>query len=147
MIEIVVYGMPAPQGSKRFLGLKSGKGILVESSKAVKPWRQAVAYAAREKLTSLGLESGLHGPVIAEMIFTLHKPWSAPKRKRIWPDRRPDLSKLIRATEDALTDAGAWDDDARVVRLVAEKIYSGECAGSLNTPGARIRIWPVEECA
>ena len=49
MIEFVVHGMPAPQGSKKFVGLsKSGRGLLVESSKKVKPWRQDVVAAAIE---------------------------------------------------------------------------------------------------
>jgi hypothetical protein len=41
-LTFVVYGLPAPQGSKRSLG----NGILVESSKAVRPWRQDVKHAA-----------------------------------------------------------------------------------------------------
>ncbi|WP_312681328.1 hypothetical protein [Stenotrophomonas chelatiphaga] len=46
-IRIVVYGSPAPQGSKSFKGLaKSGRAILVESSKKVCPWRQDVKLAA-----------------------------------------------------------------------------------------------------
>ncbi len=43
---------------------------------------------------------------------------SAPKR-RTRPDRRPDLGKLVRSTLDELTTAGAIDDDARVVEIIA----------------------------
>ena len=37
-----VYGTPAPQGSKRHVG----RGVMVESSKKVAPWRQDVVAAA-----------------------------------------------------------------------------------------------------
>ena len=136
-MKLTVIGMPAPQGSKRFMGTRGGKGILVESSKKVKPWREAVVYAAREN------KERVSGPVNVEMIFTLPKPTSAPKRRRTWPDRKPDLSKLIRSTEDALTDAGAWEDDARVVDLRAGKRYPSEGKGALDVPGAVIWITEV----
>lgn len=74
MITITVIGTPAPQGSKKFVGVKNGRGILVESSKAVKPWRQAVVWAARES----GVK--IPGPVIGQIIFTVRKPKSAPHR-------------------------------------------------------------------
>lgn len=146
MIEITVYGNPAPQGSKRFVGMKAGKGIMIESSKAVKPWREAVKYAALEALEPRELSIGAHcngampGAIHCEMTFTVAKPKSAPKTRRTWPDRKPDLSKLIRSTEDALSDAGVWEDDARVVYCAARKVFPGEHPDSLPTPGAKIRI-------
>lgn len=147
-MTITVYGSPAPQGSKRFVGhAKNGRGILIESSKSVKPWREAVKCAAIEQTRPPNYDgiighgfTPLSGPIIAHMIFTLPKPKSAPKSRRTWPDRKPDLSKLVRSTEDALTDAGVWEDDARIVRCVASKVYPGEGTDALNTPGAVIRI-------
>ncbi len=148
-MTITVYGQPAPQGSKRFLGVRGGKGIMVESSKAVKPWREAVKFAALEERRdlSLGMDElfTIEGPLNIHMVFTVPKPRSAPKRRRTWPDRKPDLSKLVRSTEDALTDAGVWEDDARIVRCVASKVYPGEGTDSLNTPGAVIHIRQVTE--
>lgn len=148
MLEIIVYGIPAPQGSKRFVGhAKNGRGIMVESSAAVKPWREATKTAAVEADIKL-LESGktlTGGPVEVEMIFTLPKPKSAPKTRRTWPDRKPDLSKIIRSTEDAITDAGVWDDDARVISLRARKCYPNEGTDALDRPGAVIRIRAASE--
>jgi len=143
---ITVYGSPAPQGSKRFLGLKGGKGIMVESSKAVKPWREAVKAAALEALEVGALAVDRHcngaipGALQMEITFTLAKPKSAPKSRRTWPDKKPDLSKLVRSTEDALTDAGAWEDDARVISCLARKVFPGEHAKALHIPGAVIEI-------
>jgi crossover junction endodeoxyribonuclease RusA len=140
-LQIVAYGLPAPQGSKRFVGLsKAGRGLMVESSAKVKPWREAVKHAALAMLQARGSPPPMDGPLQVTMAFTLPKPKSAPKRRRTWPDRTPDLSKLIRATEDALTDAGVWADDARVVQLVATKNYPTEGVRALHCPGVWVRV-------
>ncbi len=140
MITIVVYGTPAPQGSKRFVGhAKNGRGLMIESSKKVKPWREAVKWAAIGRPVSM--RGMLLGAVHVDMTFTVAKPMSAPKRKASYPDRKPDLSKLIRSTEDALTDAGVWEDDARVISCMARKVYPNEGIDSMESPGAIIRIW------
>lgn len=139
MIEIIVYGIPAPQGSKKFVGMaKSGRGILVESSKKVRPWRQDVKAAA---LQMRGGAMPIDAPVSVRMVFTMPKPASAPKTRRTYPMRMPDLSKLARSTEDALTDAGIWADDARVVEYERlAKVYPGEDPEALESPGVRIVI-------
>lgn len=146
-MTIVVFGSPAPQGSKRFVGLAktTGRGIMVESSKKVKPWRQDV------KAEALRVRDGaapIDAPVRLRMVFTMPKPKSAPKRRRTWPDRKPDLSKLARSTEDALVEAGVIADDARIVgyeRL--EKVFPNEDAEALDSPGVRIVIMTIEEGA
>lgn len=52
--------------------------------------------------------------------FYLPRPASAPKHRAL-PDRRSDLDRLIRSTLDALTTAGAVQDDARVVDVSVRK--------------------------
>lgn len=139
-IEIRVFGMPGPQGSKKFVGKsKAGRGIMVESSKAVKPWRETVITAF--VLARAGGAVKITGPVAVEMTFTLPKPTSAPTTRVTYPCKKPDLSKLVRSTEDALTIAGAWEDDARVVELRAAKRYPNEGLSALPSSGAVIRIW------
>jgi Holliday junction resolvase RusA-like endonuclease len=133
VLEIKVIGIPGPQGSKRHVG----GGRLVESSKKVKPWREAVVWAA--------IEAGgkIAGPVGVEIVFTLPKPKSAPKTRRTWPDRKPDIDKLVRSTFDALKTAGTYEDDARVVYLTTMKVFPSEGTGALDVPGCRIRVWEV----
>lgn len=133
--SITVIGTPGPQGSKSFKGMsKSGRAILAESSAKVKPWREAVVWSARE--------SGIRvaGPVVVEMIFTLRKPVGAPKKRKTWPSTKPDVDKLCRSTFDALVTAGVIEDDARVIRLVATKVFPSEGQDALDVPGAVIRI-------
>lgn len=115
-----VFGQPAPQGSKSAKGRAgSGRIILAESSKYVGPWRETITASA------VGAGPCLDGPVAVAMIFTVRRPASARKVDRI-PPRIPDLSKLARAAEDAITAAGLWADDARVaVYRPLAKAYPG----------------------
>lgn len=144
LLRLVVYGTPGPQGSKSFKGMsKAGHAIMVESSSKVKTWRDDVKAVALEIRRTDSAEP-LTGPLSVRMTFTLRKPLSAPKRTRTWPAKYPDLSKLVRATEDALTAAGIWRDDAQVVELVTAKRYPGEGVGALDAPGAVIEIVAIE---
>ena len=138
-LRIEVRGIPGPQGSKKFVGFSGkGKALLIESSKLVKPWRTIVTYESA--IEARGKEQvSFAGPVDVEMHFTMPKPKSCPKSRR-FPDRKPDLSKLIRSTEDALTESGIWEDDARVVRMAATKCWPNEGAYALSSPGVLIII-------
>jgi Holliday junction resolvase RusA-like endonuclease len=144
MVEITVYGIPGPQGSKSFRGMsKKGHAILTESSKQVKPWREAVVWAARDVMNG---KPPLSGPILARMVFTVKKPKSAPKRRRTWPSTKPDLSKYARSTEDALTNAGVYEDDGRIIEYSRlAKVFPGEDPESLDVPGVRITILVVTE--
>ncbi|MFI6485222.1 RusA family crossover junction endodeoxyribonuclease [Nonomuraea sp. NPDC050663] len=162
-ITITVYGKPAPQGSKRHVG----NGRMIEQVKGVKPWRASVVRDATAQLRALSVQRyggvgqvsmlRLDGQLEASMAFTMRaKPTSKPSwwppsepwSRHLWwyPASRPDLSKLVRSTEDALTDAGVWADDGRVVRYrdVVE-MYVGDPREphALDQPGAVIRIWKV----
>lgn len=149
MIRLIVIGKPAPQGSKRHLG----NGIMVEQSKNVKPWREAVR---SEAVRVMDGQPPIMTGVRVDMVFTAARPKhhyrtganahllrdNAPPR----PAVAPDLSKLARSTEDALTDAGVWRDDCLVVeygRLA--KVWAGEDPDALLSPGVVIRIYPLAE--
>jgi crossover junction endodeoxyribonuclease RusA len=143
VITIEVRGLPAPQGSKRHVG----RGIMVESSKAVGPWREAVRAETQRANPLPAGAAWFTGSVAVEITFSLPRPKghfgsgrnaglvksSAPR----FPAGRPDLDKLTRAVLDGLTAGGAWADDAQVVHLNAWKQY--------GPPGCRIRIDQVEQ--
>ncbi|MCT2591099.1 RusA family crossover junction endodeoxyribonuclease [Streptomyces sp. N2-109] len=151
-LTVIVHGTPGPQGSKRHVG----RGVMVESSKKVKPWRQDVKASALQAMDSGdGKWQPLDGPLAVAVTFTVrHRPTSKPSwwpagvrwsKTLMWrPASMPDLSKLLRSTEDALTDAGAWLDDARVVeyRRLAKHYVGDDAADVLRSgPGAVIHIW------
>lgn len=133
-IKFDVYGVPGPMGSKRYVGRsKAGRGIMIESSAKVKPWREAVKWAAREAMVAAGIGT-MDAPLRVRMVFTVRKPKSAPKRRRTWPDRMPDLSKLARST-----------DDARVVEYARlAKVFPGEDPDALDRPGVWIHVEPMQ---
>jgi len=125
--RVFVPGVPAPQGSKRHVG----RGIMVESSKAVGPWRERVALAVAETLD--GLEPSRAAIVLnARFIFTRPKSHlrksgePRPSAPRV-PATRPDLDKLVRSVLDALSGV-AFVDDGQVVAINAGKEY-GNAAG------------------
>jgi len=143
-LEVVAYGTPGPQGSKKAYARKGSRKItLVESSKKVKPWRRAVADAAR--LVAGDTFAPLSGPLVGSIVFSLARPKGVSLARRPLPWTRPDLSKLLRSTEDALdTDAGVIEDDARIVEyLRLAKVYAGDPSDpdALMQPGAVIRLW------
>ena len=148
-VVITVYGTPAPQGSKRAFVGKSGKAHVIESSHdRVKSWRQAVIDEVRPECRAFRFD-GLALEV--DMVFRLKRPKSHYRTGRNahllrddaprYPSGKPDLSKLARSTEDALTDAGLWADDAQVVRYALLAKYWAD-DGVL--PGAIIRVREVE---
>ena len=128
-ITLHVTGIAAPQGSKRHVG----NGIMVESSKSVKDWRNAIAAACREWLAEHPAEP-LNDPVHVLVDFAFPKVASDPHRH--WHSVKPDIDKLLRAVLDALVKGAVLRDDSRVAILQARKAYcvDGEPAG------ARIRI-------
>jgi len=137
VIEFWVAGVPAQQGSKIPGRRKDGRLFVRDAAdKTLKPWRAAVVEAAK---TALGGRM-LTGPVGLSIEFVFPAPASEPLR--IWKHTAPDLSKLIRAVEDALTDAKVWEDDARVVEY--GPMYK-VCCLPQSEPGALVRVWEVRQ--
>lgn len=153
-MNIIVYGLPVSQGSKRHVG----HGIMVESSKRLKPWREDIRQAVLERVVRQG-EFGF-GPLDVHLTFTLPRPKSHYRTGRnahllrdsapVAPAVRPDIDKLARAVLDAIGSAGYWADDSQVVRLTAEKTYPAgrftSHSRALDRPGVVIDIaehWAV----
>ena len=135
-------GIPAPQGSKRHVG----NGRMIESSKAVGPWRGRVA---TETQRVMARHDTLTGPVDVWIMFILGRPNGHYRTGRnahllrdaapVRPARPPDLDKLVRAVLDGLTEGGAWKDDGQVVSLRTGKYY----AVADQVPGCKIEITEV----
>lgn len=139
VLTFALLGSPVPQGSKSFKGTtRSGRAILVESAKGLKPWRALVQKAIAAAMVAAPRPPHgwpLLGPVAIDLVFTVPKPKAAPKRRITWPIVAPDVDKLVRAALDAATYAGLFGDDAQVVDVHAFKVYPGETPGALRAPG------------
>jgi len=137
LITFTVAGMaPAPQGSKRWVG-----NAMIESSKNVKPWRYLVQQAA----VAVNHPT-ITGPVSLSCVFLFPRPKSHFTSKGAlrptapaFHSVKPDGSKCLRSTEDALVDAGLLQDDARI----AISSYTKRYATPNEHPGALITIIPL----
>jgi len=138
-ISFFVAGIPAPGGSKKAFVGPTGKIVVLDDAKYNKPWRERVALAAREAYRG----APLGGPLAVRMEFFVLRPKShfntkgevrrsAPK----YPATRPDVLKLARSTEDALTGI-LWRDDAQTVDLCIDKCYC-------DSTGVLVKVMELE---
>jgi Holliday junction resolvase RusA-like endonuclease len=127
-ISFFVPGRSAPGGSKSGF-YRNGRVIMAPASKFTKPWMRTVCAAAKQVYHGRPIEKA----VKLYLTFYLTRPknhWtktcelSKTGRQRPHPTVQPDLTKLIRSTEDALTGI-LWKDDCQVVRQVTGKDYCG----------------------
>lgn len=133
MAKIVEFFVPgkriATAGSKTAFRTVGGQMVYRHASKFTKPWMDTV------KMFALGAFTGdiQKGPLGLIIWFQMLRPKghygtgrnagilkeSAPK----YPTTKPDLSKCVRAIEDALTGI-VWKDDSQVVYLQTGKMYA-----------------------
>lgn len=139
MIAFTVPGLAAPGGSKRAYVIRGRAVVTPANPTRERQWRAVVQVAARTAYSG----APLTGPLRMELRFVMPRPAShlgarglrrsAPRV----PATRPDLSKLVRALEDALTGI-VWRDDAQVVEQWACKTYG-------DSPQVDVQVWRVED--
>lgn len=131
-IDITIVGIPAPQGSKT----RMPNGAMVEGSS--KTGRQKlVDWRARvrdEAAKIAGVRGTVDDPVALTIEFRFPPTKSDPHR--VLHQTKPDLSKILRATEDALVAGGLLRDDALVQHVTMAKFY----AGPGQAPGCDVSI-------
>ncbi len=129
-VRFDVSSLPIPQGSTRAF-VVNGKPIITSTSKGLNSWRRLIADRAQDRVSA-----PIEGAVAVTLGFRLPRPKSAPKKKWIYPSKRPDLDKLVRAVLDAITNV-IIADDSQVVSLTATKDY--------GPPGVMIQVDEIEE--
>jgi crossover junction endodeoxyribonuclease RusA len=134
-VHFFVAGIPQPKGSaKAFIPKGWNRPIVTHDNPKTRPWEKTISLVAQQNMPA---DAPWPGPIYLQLSFTLPKPKSAPKRKEIYPIKRPDLDKLARAVKDALKSV-MYLDDAQVTQLSAEKIYG-------ERPGVEVFIVRLEE--
>ncbi len=146
MIHIEVLGIPRPGGSKTpGQNKKTGKLFVRPSNPNTAVWRSEVTQAASLQYAG----PLLSGPVKMTYEFLFPRPKkhfgtgkNAQKLKDAaprWHVTKPDLTKIIRSTEDALTGI-VWKDDCLVCKRLESKRYCYEG----ERPGVRLTIEEIQ---
>lgn len=123
IVAFTVFGKAEPKGSTRaFVPKGWTRPIITTDNPKSKGWQQLVA----EQAQGVAQDGLFVGPVLLSAIFCLPRPQSMPKRV-LHHTKKPDLSKLVRALEDALTGI-LYHDDSQIVRLRVSKVYTAVAA-------------------
>ena len=141
-VSFRVYGVAQPAGSKKAI-VRGGRALVIDDNAKATPWKKRVAEHAALAIRG---RDPLEGALVFRAEFHLPRPKghlgarglvkpSAPAR----PIVRPDVLKLARAVEDALTGV-VYADDAQIVTEVIEKHYA------LSAPYVDVAV-EVEELA
>ena len=129
-LNFFVPGTPAPGGSKTgFYNKKLKRVMMTPASKKTKPWMATVSGVVASQYDGPLLQGALR----LDMQFRMLRPKGhygsgrnagviKPQFVNAFPTVKPDLTKLIRSTEDALKGI-LWRDDCQVVSQVTSKIY------------------------
>jgi crossover junction endodeoxyribonuclease RusA len=128
-VAFQVDGLPAAQGSKTVGRSKAGQLFVREASRALAPWRLAIALAARQAMNGT---DPFTGPLLLVATFRFPRPKThyrtgrnAGQLKLTAPElcaTRPDLDKLLRALGDAVSGI-VCHDDAQICEVDVVKVY------------------------
>jgi crossover junction endodeoxyribonuclease RusA len=143
VVVVEVRGLPKPAGSKRVFLVGKGAArrpvVTDASGRPGRDWRVTVQYAIERVHRGAPLE----GPLEVCFYFIMPRPRGHLRADgktlrpsaRAYPTTVPDVTKLVRAVEDAATGL-LWRDDAQVVTQTATKRYG-------DRPGVLIHCRPL----
>ncbi len=127
-IYFVVYGKPEPAGSKRGFAFKrktGGTGVAIsDANPKSRNWKNEVSHRAAECYQGELLD----GPLFVSFVFHVPRIKGHFGKKGLkptapqYPAGRPDVLKLARGVEDALTGV-VWRDDSQIVQETLAKRY------------------------
>ena len=127
----VIGATPVQKGNMRaFMPKGWTRPVITDSGgKELRAWESEIRTVVANHLDARGIPCAQEQALSVEIVFYLGrakgdfgKAGLVPKA-RTAPSTKPDIDKLTRSVLDACTGV-AWDDDARIVRLVVEKRYA-----------------------
>lgn len=138
-IRFFTAGVPATEGSHRYIGYRGGRPVVTHDNPRLASWRTLVARDAREAAREAGWKPSYDGPVTVEARFYLPRP-----RRPKFPDHaatKPDLDKLARAVGDALAGVGGpLAEDSRIVAWTLTKSWAVDS----QPPGCEVTVTPID---
>ena len=139
-IQFYVAGVPKPSGSKRGFFIKSiNRVVITDANKNSKDWKQDVKEEAIKHAPGVKL---LECPLRVSLEFFMTRPKSHYRSGKnahllkddapAFPKSKPDVLKLARGVEDAITGI-IWLDDSQIVTELLTKRYA-------DKPGVQVNI-------
>jgi Holliday junction resolvase RusA-like endonuclease len=118
LLHVRVYGKPIGQGNLTHFG--KGRPTIHQNQAVLLPWRAEIIRAVQAAMPGWGISAPLDGPLALSAVFWMPRGKTV---RRGEPTVPPDTDHLLRALGDALTQAGAIADDARITcfRYVAKR--------------------------
>lgn len=138
-IRFFTAGIPAPEGSHKYVGHRAGRPIVAHDNPRLASWRTLVARNAQTAAHAARWSAPHDGPIAVEAHFYLPRP----KRPRFTDHAatKPDLDKLARAVGDALAATnGPLTEDSRIVTWVLTKHW----ASDHQPPGVHITVTALD---
>ena len=129
VLDVRIFGEPVAQGRARarvFEHAGRARVSMYDPANA-RDWKRTVL----GQVLPVKPPAPVDGALAMRVTFFLRRPQSLPKREQ-HPVKRPDLSNLLKAVEDALQGV-VYRDDSQIIRLDVEKRYD-------PAPGARITV-------
>lgn len=129
-IRFTVKGFPVTQGNKLPAHIFNSRGncrvwLREKGDAELTQWRSLVKTAAERAMKG---RARFEGPLLLLAAFYFPRPKSHTAKQRAIPfvhgGGRYDVEKLVRAINDAMTEAAVWGDDAQVSVMLAEKRYA-----------------------
>ena len=124
IIDVVVPGVPRPQGSKVGFVTDAGKVRMREAAKGVESWRADIRLLAKSKMRG---RLPVTIPVAVSLTFFFKG-----EPRYSWKASKPDIDKISRAVLDALGSTKVapggvvFRDDCQVVLLSASKNWAAK---------------------
>ena len=128
-VEFFAPGIPQPKGSTRAF-VKAGRAVVTSDNPKLKGWQRTIAQSAPARVMFDGAVS---------VVARFEMPHPTTGKRRQFHTVRPDVDKLLRAVNDALTGV-LWKDDSQIVNLEGEKTYA--MVGS--QPGVTVLVTEVD---
>ena len=134
VMRFSVPGPPYPWPRPRFR--RCGSKLIGYESAECKAAKARIGWAAAKAMGPGRIAPTV--PVSVALMFRIEPPasWSARKRQLAYtgavvPAVRPDLDNYVKTVLDACN-AIMWDDDGKVVAIVASKVYAIEAGTDVN---------------
>ncbi len=147
MISFFVQGEPKGQPRPRASTFRNGGRPRIFDPGTAENWKSLIAYEAKNFAAQFPIQQA----ICLAVDFHFARPKAHFRFRRgllaglkesapAWKEAKPDIDNLLKAVMDALTQIGAWHDDAQVCQIIVRKRF---CEIEEQAQGAQITIEPL----